>query len=154
MGSGYSIIKRLAEDAIEALINDTKGTDLAGVTLYKGIRMEELVLDRIEIIAEKSEPEIIGDFMPGNWWVDMAIATLSHADDVTAAVHQTRSDVVGELMLRTDIPDQINSLMNNFYVYPGYAGWMPGASEDEVIGHEYITTFNVRIYCAPQDEPS
>ena len=55
MARKYTAIKRKTEDAIEALINKLKGTDLAGVTFYKGFDFsQELKTPRLELITAKA----------------------------------------------------------------------------------------------------
>ena len=153
MAKQYTAIKRKTEDAIEALINKFKGSNLNCVTFYKGFDFsEELKTPRLEIVAAKAVPEIVGPEVTGNWTVDLSVTIVSYYKDTTRTVHELRIGVIEDVFMRPDVAELVNNLssVNNFTVFSGVHGWRPGNGLDTTDGKEFKSMYDVTIKCAPR----
>jgi len=153
MARQYTAIKRKTEDAVEALINKFKGSNLTGVTFYKGFDFsQELKTPRLEIVAAKAVPEIVGPEVTGNWTVDLSATIVSYYKDTTRAVHEKRIGVIEDVFMRPDVSELVNNLssVQNFTIFQGVYGWKPGDGLDVTDGKEFKSMYDVTIKCAPR----
>jgi len=152
MAAPFHFIKRKVEDGFAAVLTFLAGSNLSGVALVKGLAGSALSTPRVEIIAHTATPEIIGDTVTGNWMVELTVNVITEYSDTTRAVHASNCGYVEDVIMRDDIPSQINTTgeVTDFTVFNGAMGWLPGASTDLVNGDdEYMSQYDVTVYCAP-----
>ena len=87
MGAPWSNIKRKTEDAVASWIDTTTGSNISALTAFKGISGSELTTPRYEVVAERAEPEIIGDTVTGNWNVEVRVSVVTNFEDTNRATH-------------------------------------------------------------------
>jgi len=153
MARQYTAIKRKAEDAIEKLINKFKGSNLTGVTFYKGFDFsQELKTPRLEIIVSKATPEIVGPEVTGNWILELSVSIVSYYKDTTRAVHEKRIGTIEDIFMRPDVAELVNNIssVTNFTIFKGVYGWQPGDGTDLTDGKEFKSMYEVTLKCAPR----
>lgn len=147
MSTFYHSVNFKVEDAFEGIIKALRGSELANVTFYKGGSADDVVCDRIEITCD-ADPEIIGSTVTGNYTCQVSIAVITNPADNTRAEHQRRVSVVGDILFRDDVLEQIaalNPAVADFTVQQ----WLPSRVSGAPIGGEYATTFTGELRCWP-----
>lgn len=153
MAAPWTYVKRKLEDGFEEVLEYLARSSIGtGVTFFKGFSGSELSTPRVEIVAGEASPEVLGDFVTGNWLVELQVRVVTNYNDNTRAQHETIAGYIEDVIMRDDIPSQINTTgqVTDFTVFNGAMGWLPGAGEDSVNGeNEYMSNYNVTVYCAP-----
>jgi hypothetical protein len=147
MSTQYHSILAKVEDAFEGLIKALRGSELSTVTFYKGGSPDDVICDRIEITCD-ADPEIIGVTVTGNFTCRVSVAVITNPGDNTRAEHVKRVGVVGDILFRDDVLEQIAALspaVENLTVQQ----WFPGLISGAPIGGEYATTFTGELRCWP-----
>ena len=150
MPAPHTHVKRKTEDAIEGLLNLLKKNELSGVTFFKGLSLSELTTPRVEIVAPRAEPEIIGATTTGNFNLEgVMITVVSHAGDADRGGHARRCGAVEDILMRGDVEDQINNSIGvtDYEIFE--PGWTPGIGEDSIDEHEIRSEYLVAVYCRP-----
>lgn len=147
MSTFFHAVTFKVEDAFEGIIKALMGSELSAVTFYKGGSADDVVCDRIEITCD-ADPEIIGSTVTGNFTCRVSVAVITNPGDNTRAEHQRRVAVVGDILFRDDVLEQIaalNPAVENLTVQQ----WLPGPISGLPIGGEYATTFTGELRCWP-----
>jgi len=151
MPTVYHKSKRKTEDAYEALINVKYGEYLDGIPIFKGLSASDLETPRIELVASRATPELIGDddiggYVTGNMFVEVEWKVVSHKSDLDRNVHGNRCAEFEDIAMANDIIDQLNNL--GIYDFRAFT-WRPGLNEDEIIDDEVVTRYEGILYMAP-----
>jgi hypothetical protein len=147
MSTNFHSVTFKVEDAFEGIIKALRGSELANVAFYKGGSADDVVCDRIEITCD-ADPEIIGVTVTGNFTCRVTIAVITSTGDNTRAEHQRRVAVVGDILFRDDVLEQIVAL-NPAVADLTVQQWLPGPISGAPIGGEYATTFTGDLRCWP-----
>jgi len=157
MGAPYGKICSKVEDAFEGVINALIGSELSGVTIFKGFQgAAELTVPRIHIVASSATAEVIGDLFTGNWRVEVTVALVSQYQDTDRDTRESMSAALFDMLLRQDIEHQLNNRggVQDFAAFGGEQGegegYMPQQITREPLDHGFIETLTGTLYCMPR----
>ena len=156
MGAPYGKICSKVEDAFAGVIEALAGTELSGVTIFKGFQGDtRLTVPRIHVVASSATAEMFGDLFTGNWTVEVTVALVTHYKDESRATRENRSAALFDMLLRQDIEEQLNNRggVTDFHAYGGDQGagmgYMPQQIQREPLDHSYMETLTGTLYCRP-----
>lgn len=155
----YGEIARKLEDALEDYIQTCTTELITQLPIIKGMSVEDLPSERIEITSENSTAERIGADWTGNWTVDVSITYCYNYKDVTREDAQQRASELFDLFMIPNINGAINdaSEVDGFTMYgDGGSGFNKGTGfrfdsvRSTVIDtHTLGMTLTATAYCRP-----
>lgn len=147
MSTHYHDLTFKVEDAFEGLIKALQGSELGTVTFYKGGSADDIVCDRVEITCD-AEVEVEGVTVTGNYICTVRVTIVTNPGDSTRAVHRSRVAIVGDILFRDDVLEQIVAL-NPPVEDLTLQQWFPRRVSSTPMDGEYATTFEGELRCWP-----
>lgn len=150
MAAPYTYVRRKTEDAIASLINQLAGSDLSDVTEYKGLSGSDLTTPRLEIVCDRSTPQVPQNTVTGNFAVMGQAAIVTTYADTSRAVHQSYMAYVEDLFMYhwCEFVQMVKAL--NFVDYT-MLHFEPGEGRDETNGTEYRSVIDFSVVCCASD---
>ena len=156
MAAPYGKICSKVEDAFEGVISALVGLELTGVQIVKGFQgTATLTMPRLHIVASSANAEMYGDLFTGNWVVEVTVALVSQYKDTTRESRENMSSALFDMLLRSDIEDQLNNRggVVDFHAYGGAQGAGMGYAPQQILreplDHGFIETLTGTLRCRP-----
>lgn len=157
----YGEICRKCEDVMESHIRKSALELItSSIQVIKGFDLTEVDAERVEIVAETAEQELIGSDPSGSWTVSGTLAYVYNYADLTRAEAEAKASELFDIFLQPNI----NNLLNANKDESDF--WMNGGSPDGEVSlgtgfeiqrvtngvvdqHTRHFTANFTAYCRP-----
>lgn len=152
MAAPYTSVRRKTEDALLTLILQLAGSDLTALQKVKGSDRSELTTPRLEIVCDRSVPEVPANLRTGNFTVYGSVGIVTTYADTSRSVHSDYCAYVEDLFMldQRHIVQLAKALDFTDYTMMYFE---PGEGRDETDGTAHRSSIDFEVYCCPSDVP-